>query len=505
MSLFLFCVALLISAYFIYGAIVERIFGINPNRQTPAYANADGVDYVPMSKTKIWLIQLLNIAGTGPIFGPILGALYGPVAMIWIVIGCIFAGAVHDYYCGMISVRNQGASIPAMAGRYVGGWLKHTINVVALILLILVGVVFVLSPAGLLTKITQDVLNHTGEMTQKGNPVYDGILMTWIIIIFAYYILATLLPIDKIIGRFYPLFGALLMFMTAGMLFGLIFKGIPLFQTVGLSDGVSLSDFLKNFQPSPNTPIFPLIFITVTCGAISGFHATQTPLMARCMQNEREGRFIFYGAMITEGVIALIWCMVGLSFYPDIQALAETIKTGTPSKVVYDSAIAMLGGFGGIMAVLGVVVLPITSGDTAFRAARLQIAEFFKMEQKSAFSRLMITIPMFILAIIISRMDFQVLWRYFGWANQTTATIMLWTASAYLYQHWRWHWITTIPAMFMTAVCLTYLSFAPIGFGWIWDSLQLPFNVKYFGSVVIAIIGTIAITKAFLVFLKPKS
>lgn len=466
MILFFFCVALLLAGYFIYGALMVKVFGIKPQRPTPAHTHADGVDYVPMSRTKIWLIQLLNIAGTGPIFGPILGALYGPVAMLWIVIGCVFAGAVHDYFCGMISVRNNGASIPAMSGRYIGMPMKHIINVIALILLVLVGVVFVTSPAGLLTSITEQILERSGDAVMKGNPQHDNLVLTWVCIIFVYYIIATLLPIDKIIGRIYPLFGALLMFMTGGMLFGLLFEGIPLFQTVGLQDGVSLSNFFQNFHPGANSlPIWPLIFVTITCGAISGFHATQTPMMARCMENEREGHFIFYGAMITEGVIALIWCMVGLSFYPEVQALKGAIDAGTPSKVVYDAAMSMLGTFGGILAVLGVVVLPITSGDTAFRAARLQIAEFLgdymDTDQRKIGKRLLITIPLFVVGVILTRVDFTVLWRYFSWANQTTATIMLWTAAAYLYRHQKFHWVCTIPAVFMTQVCASYLCLRP--------------------------------------------
>ncbi|MDO4435517.1 MAG: carbon starvation protein A [Cardiobacteriaceae bacterium] len=471
MSLFLFCVALLIAGYFIYGAFIERVFGIRPERQTPALTQADGVDFMTMPKWKLWLIQLLNIAGTGPIFGPILGALYGPVAMLWIVVGCIFAGAVHDYFCGMISIRNGGASIPHMAGRYLGQPAKHFINILALLLLVLVGAVFVTSPAGLLTQITEQVLGRTGEITQKGNPTHDGLVQIWVVIIFVYYIVATLLPIDKIIGRIYPLFGALLMFMTAGMMFGLLFEGIPLFRTVGLENGVSFSDFFKNFQPNPNLPIWPMIFLTISCGALSGFHATQTPMMARCAANEREGRFVFYGAMITEGVIALIWCMVGLSFYDDVQALQAAIKAGTPSKVVFDAAVSMLGTFGGILAVLGVVVLPITSGDTAFRAARLQIAEFFKFSQRSLQNRLMITVPLFLIGGWLTTVDFGVLWRYFNWANQTTATVMLWVAGAYLYTHRKLHWICTIPALLMTQVTIMFLSFnAQMGFGLSWTA-----------------------------------
>lgn len=520
MVLFFACVAMLVAGYFIYGAWMEKIFVIKPERQTPAYAMGDGVDYVPMSRTKVWLIQVLNIAGTGPIFGPILGALYGPVAMLWIVVGCIFAGAVHDYFCGMISIRNNGASIPAMSGRYIGAPVKHIINVVALILLVLVGVVFVRTPADLLTRLTEQAINNqgvgamgaaVGTVTENASPGMstDTLTLIWTCIIFAYYIIATLLPIDKIIGRIYPLFGALLMFMTAGMLFGLIFEGIPAYRTLGLENGISLGDFFSNFHPKGANalPIWPLIFVTITCGAISGFHATQTPMMARCTENEREGRFVFYGAMITEGVIALIWCMVGLSFYPDVQALlAATAKS--PAPVVFDSAMKMLGTFGGVLAVLGVVVLPITSGDTAFRAARLQIAEFFNSyginaDQRKIGKRLIITVPLFVVGIALTMIDFNLLWRYFSWANQTTATIMLWTAAAYLYRHQKFHWVCTIPAIVMTQICACYLFFDhKIGFGWVWDTFGLSAH-NWEASMISGAVVAVALTALFFVGLKP--
>ena len=332
---FFFCAGILVLGYFVYGKIIEKIFVINPKRSTPAYSMNDGVDYIPMSRTKIWLIQLLNIAGTGPIFGPILGALYGPVAMLWIVIGCIFAGAVHDYFCGMLSVRNGGASMPTLAGKYLGTPVKHFINIMAVILLLLVGVVFVASPAQLLSTITMDIfsasssglsLNNAEEIhqaAQSGGITVWGmdkatVISVWTFIIFAYYILATLLPVDKIIGRIYPFFGALLLFMSVGMVYGLVSshfsasESIEFYRTV---DGMSFEKFFQNFETRPELPLWPLLFLTISCGALSGFHATQTPLMARCTENEKEGRFIFYGAMITEGLIALIWCAVGLSFY----------------------------------------------------------------------------------------------------------------------------------------------------------------------------------------------
>ena len=514
MLVFLFCVALLVGGYFIYGTFVEKVFGIKPQRLTPAHTSADGVDYVPMSKIKIWLIQLLNIAGTGPIFGPILGALYGPVAMLWIVAGCIFAGAVHDYYCGMISIRNNGASIPAMAGRYLGMPVKHLINILALILLVLVGVVFVRTPADLLTRLTEQALSSSagaagvgaavGTITESatGGISGDTLMLIWICIIFVYYIVATILPIDKIIGRIYPLFGALLMFMTAGMLFGLLFEGIPLYQTVGLQDGLNFGNFFENFHPKTNLPVWPMIFLTITCGAISGFHATQTPLMARCATNESEGRFIFYGAMITEGVIALIWCLVGLSFYPEVQGLLDATAK-SPAPVVFDSAMAMLGTFGGVLAVLGVVVLPITSGDTAFRAARLQVAETIRLDQRFIKNRLMITIPLFAIGILLCTINFDVLWRYFSWANQSTATIMLWIAAAYLYRHGKLHWICTIPAIFMTQICTCFLFFnQTIGLGWLWGKVGMGDRV-WDMAMITGAIATVIITAMFFTMLKP--
>ncbi|MGY3942453.1 carbon starvation CstA family protein [Aeromonas tecta] len=456
---FFLCVGLLVAGYFIYGKFIERIFGPKPELATPAITMVDGVDYVPMSDKKVYLVQLLNIAGVGPIFGPILGALYGPVAMLWIVFGCIFAGAVHDYFSGMLSVRAKGASVPTVVGEHLGTTAKHFMNLFAVVLLMLVGVVFVLSPAGLLANLTSTSL------------VY------WIAAIFAYYILATIVPIDKIIGRFYPIFGALLVFMSVGLIVGLIVSGKGFYNT-----GMDFS----NLHPT-ELPLWPLLFITIACGAVSGFHATQSPLMARCMQNEKSGRFIFYGAMIGEGIIALIWCTLGLSFYDSTEALNATLASGGPAAVVHEVSTSLLGTIGGILAILGVVILPITSGDTAFRSARLIIADFLKLTQKPMAKRLLIAIPMFILGFIISKAEFEVIWRYFGWANQTTAVVMLWTAAAYLIKEGKLHWVCTLPAMFMTAVVITYLANAPIGFG-------LAMNV----STVIGLVGTVLVTLAFL-------
>ncbi len=448
MSWFLLSIGLLIAGYFFYGMFVEKIFGINEKRQTPAHAMKDGVDYVPMSTKKVYLIQLLNIAGVGPIFGPIMGALYGPAAMLWIVVGCIFAGAVHDYFSGMLSVRNNGASVPNITGRYLGNNAKHFMNVFALILLVLVGVVFVSAPSSMLT----NLVNSKTDLNIA--------LGTVVTLVFGYYIIATIVPVDKIIGRLYPFFGALLIFMSVGIVVAL---GVsPDHQMLG---GFEAKDFVSNLNPN-DMPLWPALFITIACGAISGFHATQSPLMARCMENEKNGRFVFYGAMIGEGIIAIIWCAVALSFFGSMDSLAAAVAEGGPGKVVFDSSFGLLGLFGGFLAFLGVVILPITSGDTAFRSARLILAEWFKMPQNELPKRLMMALPLFLIGGILTQVDFGIIWRYFGFANQTTATIMLWTATAYLLRENKLHWITTIPALFMTTVCVTFiLNSSTLGFG----------------------------------------
>ncbi|BDM63916.1 carbon starvation protein A [Shewanella sp. NFH-SH190041] len=470
MSWFFLCVGLLVAGYFIYGVFIEKIFGINPARKTPALTQTDGVDYVPMSKGRVYLIQLLNIAGVGPIFGPILGALYGPAAMLWIVIGCIFAGAVHDYFSGMLSVRNGGQSIPNLTGKYLGQGAKHFMNGFAIILLLLVGVVFISAPAGLLAKLT-------------------GMSMTLFVgIIFCYYLLATIVPVDKIIGRLYPFFGALLVFMSVGLTIALIVS-----NEHTLLPGVQATDFLSNLNPN-DMPLWPALFITIACGAISGFHATQSPLMARCMENESNGRFVFYGAMIGEGVIALIWCAIALSFFGGVDGLNQGLA-GNPANVVYEASTGLLGVVGGFMAVLGVIILPITSGDTAFRSARLILSEFFHMPQNQLPKRLILAIPLFIIGGVLTQIDFGIIWRYFGVANQATAVLMLWTASAYLQIHNKLHWICTIPAMFMTTVVISFLlSSNTLGAG-------LPMML----STIAAIIATIIITALITIKSKNKT
>ena len=450
MITFIFSIVLLVVGYFTYGKFVERVFVADRKRQTPAFSMRDDIDYVPMNTTRNSLIQLLNIAGVGPIFGPILGALYGPVAFVWIVIGCIFAGAVHDYLTGMISIRNHGAHLPQLAGKFLGKTMKHVVNGFAILLLLLVGTVFVTSPAALLANMT-------------------SLSLTLIILaIFAYYLIATLLPIDKVIGRIYPYFGALLLFSAAGIGIGLVVTGAPIPE---------LS--FQNMHPD-NAPIFPLLFLTISCGALSGFHATQTPIISRTTENETNGRKIFYGMMIAEGVIAMIWAAAAMSLFQGEQSLSDVLAAGGPAAVVGEVSTTMLGAVGGTLAVLGVIVLPITSGDTAFRSARMIIADYLKVEQKPIVKRILIALPLFVASYALTHMDFTLLWRYFSWANQTTAVIALWTGTMYLVLSRKPYLITSIPAVFMTMATFTYLAYAPIGF-------NLPLQTSY----IVAALGTL--------------
>lgn len=462
MITFLVCIVLLIVGYFTYGKYVEKVFGEKEERPTPAYVNADGVDYVPMSTPKNSLIQLLNIAGVGPVFGPIAGALYGPVAFIWIVVGCIFAGAVHDYLTGMISIRNRGAHLPELASKFLGKYMRHIVNVFALLLLVLVGTVFVSSPAMLLHNLMDAKVSIA--------------IITFVI--FVYYILATLLPVDKIIGRFYPFFGALLVISALGVGIGLVVTGSPIPELT-----------LKNMHPAA-LPIFPLIFFTITCGALSGFHATQSPIISRTTKNEKEGRKIFYGMMITEGIIAMIWAAAAMSLFGGYGGLNEMIAAGGPAAVVSEVSILMLGSIGGTLAILGVIILPITSGDTAFRAARMIIADYFKFAQVKVLSRIWIAIPLFVISYGLTKIDFLILWRYFSWANQVTAVIALWVGAMYLFLSFKNHWIATVPAIFMTSMVFVYILFEPtMGFG-------LPLTASYVGGAV----GAMVITAMFFTY-----
>ena len=409
--------ALLLGGYFVYGAFVEKVFGADFGRPTPVKSRRDGVDYIELPRYKIFLIQLLNIAGLGPVLGPILGALYGPSALLWVVFGCIFGGAVHDYCSAMMSLRYGGASYPEIIGRNLGTGVRRFMEVFAIAFMIMVGAVFVLGPAALLA-----------NLTSFGLPF-------WATLIFAYYFLATIMPIDTIIGRIYPFFSVLLLVMAFGLAGSLMLSGRPVLPN---------TDFFVNTDPA-GLPIWPLLFITIACGAISGFHATQSPLMTRCMESEKHGRMLFYGPMIAEGVLGLIWVTLGLSFYESPEALGAVIKAGTPTLVVQEISMALLGPIGGTLAILGVLVLPISTGDIG--------------------KRLMIAVPLFAAGIALTFVDFAVIWRYFGWANQTMSCVTLWAIAVYLARRERFHWIATLPAAFMTVVCVSYLCYAKIGFG----------------------------------------
>lgn len=451
MITFFAALALLLVGYLTYGVFVEKVFRPD-DRATPAAELADGVDFVPMKTWRIFLVQLLNIAGLGPIFGAIAGALWGPVVFLWIVFGTIFAGAVHDFLSGMISIRHKGASISEIVGIYLGPQMKFVMRVFSVVLLVLVGTVFMTGPAGLLARLTPDVLTRN----------------VWLIIVLAYYFLATILPIDKLIGRIYPLFGAALLIMAAGIAGGIIFTGVPMAELT-----------FANLHPS-NLPIWPLMFITVACGAISGFHATQSPMMARCLTSEKHGRSVFYGAMVAEGVIALIWAAAGVAFYQSTGGLAIALKEfGGAAGVVYDISFKLLGPVGGVLAMIGVIACPITSGDTAFRSARLTLADWFGFEQKSKIKRLMVAVPLLSVGGMLTLIDFNIIWRYFAWSNQTLAMIALWAGAMYLVKQKTNFWIAAVPATFMSAVTFTYILQAPEG-------LKLPVTISYPGGLIFA-------------------
>lgn len=439
---FLLCIVALVLGYLVYGRFVDKVFGSDPKRVTPAISKADGIDYIALPTWKVFMIQFLNIAGTGPIFGAIMGAKFGPASYLWIVLGCIFAGAVHDYLTGMLSLRHGGAGLPEIIGTYLGKTTKGVMLTFTGLLLLLVGAVFVYSPAEILKNIAGDGSNTW--------------FMIWVGIIFAYYIIATMLPIDKIIGKIYPVFAVALLFMAAGLMVGLFVKwpAIP-----------ELWDGLAN-RTSPATPIFPCLFITIACGAISGFHATQSPLMARCLKNEKLGRPVFYGSMITEGLVALVWAAVSSYFFFDggAEQVGGSASSSAPQVVELVSK-NWLGVIGGILAILGVVAAPITSGDTALRSSRLIIADALKFNQKPIKNRLAISIPIFIIVALLlwfnmaNQKGFDNIWGYFGWSNQTLAVFSLWAVTVYLKRAKKgYYWlITCIPAIFMTVVSITYL------------------------------------------------
>ncbi len=455
-----FCCAilLLITGYCLYGKLVEKVFRPD-DRPTPAIDHPDGVDYVPMKTWRVFLIQLLNIAGTGPIFGALMGAVFGPVVFLWIVFGSILGGAVHDYMSGMISVRMDGASVSEIVGKYLGNAAKQVMRVFSVVLLILVGAVFTTSPAALIARLTPDWMNAS----------------FWVVVILAYYLLATLLPIDKVIGKLYPIFGGVLMLMAVGIIGGLLVGGYHLPEI----------SFVN--QHPDGQPVWPFMFITVACGAVSGFHATQSPMMARCITREKDGHKVFYGAMIAESVIALVWAAAGVAFYGATGGLQQALAELGQSGVVYDISVKLLGVVGGALAIIGVVVCPVSSGDTAFRSARLTIADAFHIDQSSLPKRLAITLPLLGVGALLTQLNFDIIWRYFSWSNQTLAMITLWAAAMYLArnaQKWWYSVMCAAPAAFMSGVSCTYILMAKEGF-------QLAQSIAYPVGAVFALACTV--------------
>ena len=437
MITFIICLALLVIAYFTYGSYLEKLADADDSKLTPALRLEDGVDYMKLPRWRVFLIQLLNIAGTGPIFGAILGACFGPVAFLWITLGCIFFGAMHDYMSGMLIVRNDGKSLPEIIGKYLGVHTRMVVRVFSIALLVLVGAVFILSPAQLLSSMVDSVS-----------------MQVWVYLILAYYVVATLLPVDKVIGKIYPVFGVALVAMALGLL------GVLLFGQYSIPELTTL----HNFQPDPEAlPIIPTLFITIACGAISGFHATQSPLMARCVTSERKCKSVFYGSMISEGIIALIWAAIAMAFFHGPAELGEQLaEHGNNAAWAVDIiSNTTLGRIGAFLALLGVVVAPITSGDTAFRGARLIVADIFNYNQRPIVNRLVICVPLFIIGFGITLVEFGVVWRYFAWANQTLAAFTLWTIYVWLVQEDKNYWVALIPALVMTFIVSYFVFMSP--------------------------------------------
>lgn len=433
MVTFLICLAVLVASYFLYGGVLNKVAGIDAEAAVPSKTHYDGVDFIPLPRWRIFLIQLLNIAGTGPIFGAILGACYGPVAFIWITLGGIFMGAMHDFLSGVISLRNDGKSLTEIIGKYLGRGLHRLSLVLIPILMILVGGVFIVTPSKILTSMT------------------DLPYFMWVAIIIVYYFIATILPVDKIIAKIYPLFGAALIIMALCML------GVILFGGYSIPEFTSFENMHFN---ADKLPIIPTLFISIACGAISGFHATQSPLMARCMTNEEQSRPIFFGAMISESVIALIWAAVAMAFFGGVEGLNRFMADNGSDAGLAVSTISTstLGVVGSILALLGVVAAPITSGDTAFRSARLIVADMLRIEQRSVVKRLLVSLPLFVIGIGIAFIDFDVIWRYFAWSNQALAVLTLWMITAWLSRrHSNYVLLALIPAMIMTYVCSAFV------------------------------------------------
>ncbi len=452
MTIFFICITILILGYKFYSPFVEKQAGIDPTAVTPQSRFSDGVDYVPIHPARAFLIQFLNIAGVGPIFGPILGALYGPIALVWIVIGNVLGGAVHDYYSGVMSIKEDGKSLPEIAGHYYNVIFKGFMLIFTAMLLFFVGVVFIMSPAGLLSNLDYF------QGTFLANNTF------WVLVILAYYFLATLLPIDKIITKFYPIFGLLMIIMTTMIAVALLIDA-PHLPVTGDFWAYFEADHAHDFlTPNPDgLPTWPLLFVTITCGAISGFHSTQAPIIARTLTNEKYVRPVYYGAMLCEGIVACVWALAGIAAFPDgYDGLKELLDQGGPGLVVNHVATSYLGVFGGIMAIIAVAVFPITSGDTAFRSLRLTVVDAFNIPQ-SVRNRLLLAVPILTIAFFMTKLDFTLIWRYFAFSNMLLSTSVLWLATKYLFDRGTFHWIVSIPAIITTGVTISYIMTAAIG------------------------------------------
>lgn len=483
MITFLICLSLLILGYFTYGKFIARFFGATDKNITPAMRMADGVDYFPMPTWKIFVIEFLNIAGLGPIFGAILGAMYGPMAYIWIVFGCIFMGGVHDYFAGMLSLRNNGASLPEIVGKYMGPLFLQLLRVFSIVLLIFVGIAFVTGPAGLLNSLTGNSLHALTSklpISSESQEILSSHL--WFYIIFGYYLIATLLPINKIIGKIYPLFGVALLLMAVMIAGALVVKGMN--GTLPFPE-IQWSD-LQNLHKDPlRNVLFPMLFVVISCGAISGFHSTQAPLMARCLKKESHGYQAFYGSMIAEGIVALIWATAAIVFFRGTEGLNATVSAEhNPAWIVNTICTTWLGKVGAIFAIVGVVACPITTGDTAFRSVRLMFADILKLPQKKIKHRLLISIPLFVVGFLLSQIDFSTIWKYVGISNQLLSMLFLWTAATYLAKVGKNHLFLSLPALFMSAVCFTYLLIAPNKAG----GLALPHLLSYTMGIGVAVL-----------------